>query len=309
MGGFQLNGCGAKDYFKKEKYLGEQMCPNCNMLTPFYLNKGKFKVSVFWIPTVTLKERYAILCEKCEMGQWIEDAEAYKLLGAGTVANEVMPLNKDGSSARKCPQCGAEVVGPFCGKCGTKYEAPVVIAETTGKVCPQCGAEVVGPFCGKCGTKYEETDVIEEKSKNVCPQCGAEVVGPFCGKCGAKHEETDVIEEKPENVCPQCGAEVVGPFCGKCGASCKESAGTQEIPDEKEADKDIGEETDAPVDEQQENGEPEKLVTEPASELQNQVDKETEKQNAEQEWECPLCGASNPENSRKCDCGFTKDEI
>ncbi len=212
MGGFQLNGCGAKDYFKKMKYLGEQMCPNCQKLSPFYLEKGKFKVSVFWIPTITLKERYAIMCENCKQGRWIEDAEAYQilsgktyttgeavqneteLLGASVPSSDTSDTTKTDTadivpssvSTRVCPQCGAQVEGAFCSICGTKYVEPVADGEETFKICVKCGAEVVGAFCSVCGTKYIEPTIDKEETIKICAKCGAEVVGAFCSVCGTK---------------------------------------------------------------------------------------------------------------------------
>ncbi len=203
MGGFQFNGCGAKDYFSKVKYLGEQMCPNCKKIAPFYLEKGNFKVSVFWIPTVTLKERYAIMCEKCKEGKWIEDAEAYKILnGNGYTPNERVS-NSAETSLPKCPQCGAAVDGVFCSKCGTKYSERADNKCESKKICSKCGSEVDGAFCGICGTKYistkETTIPIEEPPKLKCSNCDAEVDGDFCGKCGAKHlNNSDVPIETDE---------------------------------------------------------------------------------------------------------------
>lgn len=56
-------------------------------------------------------------------------------------------LNKD---AWKCPQCGTENTGNFCGNCGTAK--PV----SSKWICPTCGNENDGNFCGSCGTKKPE---------------------------------------------------------------------------------------------------------------------------------------------------------
>ncbi len=196
MGGFQFNGCGAKDYFSKVKYLGDQMCPNCKKIAPFYLEKGYFKVSVFWIPTVTLKERYAIMCEKCKEGKWIEDTEAYRILnGNGYTPNKPVS-NSTETSLPKCPQCGAAVDGAFCGKCGAKCESKC----ESKKICSKCGSEVYGAFCGICGEKYisaNETTIHNvDPPKSKCPNCGAEVDGDVCGKCGP------IENDKPPKVKP-----------------------------------------------------------------------------------------------------------
>ena len=248
MGGFQLDGCGAKDYFTKIKFLGEHLCPNCNKVTPTYLEKGKFKISVFWIPTVTLKERYAIMCENCEQGRWIEDSEAYRLLNGGTydpnmpiqaesVAVPAAPINGNTVSVKTCPKCGANIQGDFCGICGTKYSEPVPVTVGVAKKCPKCGADVQGMFCGICGTKYEEPvavkpePVIEDTvSVKKCPKCGADVQGMFCGICGTKYEVVHVghveQDKKPEEKkisdtweCSLCGTKnpQTSDRCSLCG--------------------------------------------------------------------------------------------
>ncbi len=281
MGGFQFNGCGAKDYFSKVKYVGEQMCPNCKKIAPFYLEKGNFKVSVFWIPTVTLKERYAIMCEKCKEGKWIEDAEAYKILnGNGYTPNELVS-NSTETSLPKCPQCGAAVDGAFCGKCGVKIEKTEIsngnaytentVSDSLKKcICSKCGSEVEGAFCSKCGTKYSEPADSKCESKKICSKCGSEVDGAFCGICGTKYistkETTIPIEEPPEHKCSNCGAEVDGDFCGKCGAKHLKNS-------------------DVPI----------------------ETDEQSKDRAVPQQWECSLCGIKNPQESSKCSlCGCEK---
>lgn len=213
MAGFRFNGCGAKDYFSKVKFLGEHLCPNCRKIAPFYLEKGKFKISVFWIPTITLKERYAIMCKKCSEGKWIEDAEAYSLLNG----KEYSPDQSDSAAAEtayvKCPQCGTESNGTFCEICGTK----LVKAETENgtapaennvseslkpRICSKCGSEVTGVFCSMCGTKYQESAEEKNEAAKTCSHCGAEVDGAFCSICGTKYdmkEDTAVSDDSNDS--------------------------------------------------------------------------------------------------------------
>src|SRR5579859_2001213 len=51
--------------------------------------------------------------------------------------------------ARPCPQCQAMVAAgnAFCPNCGTH------LSPAAPPGCPRCGAEVVGHFCGTCGTQ------------------------------------------------------------------------------------------------------------------------------------------------------------
>lgn len=282
MGGFQFNGCGAKDYFKKVKYLGEKFCPNCKKIAPFYLEKGKFKVSVFWIPTVTLKERYAIMCERCEGGQWIEDSEAYKILSDDSYTLDAAAHERAAVSAPQCPRCGAPVDGKFCGTCGAilqttnaqKHESAGVdntASHSTGKrICTSCGSQVEGLFCGTCGTRYVRPSPSQEV--RVCRQCGTRVEGAFCSTCGTKYQSTEDVmvdnQTKKKYVCSSCGAEVEGSFCGRCGTRRQSDSYVQDVANKK---------------------------------LDN-------KQSA-QEWECSLCGTKNSQHLDVCSlCGCAKKE-
>lgn len=70
MGGFRYNGCGVTDHFKTIKSLGTYTCPNCKKLTEFSLDEANQKIDILWIPTLTLKSRYAVMCRKCKNGEF-----------------------------------------------------------------------------------------------------------------------------------------------------------------------------------------------------------------------------------------------
>ncbi len=235
MGGFRVDGCGTKEYFKKIKYLGEQMCPNCKKQTPFYLNEGKYKVSVFYIPTVTLKQRYAVLCDRCEMGHYVDDAEAMRLLREGKPEKLPDAASGGGAASRRCPQCGREADGAFCGHCGAALDAPAARYR-----CPSCGKPSDGAFCGQCGAKCVEEGAAATQPKPTyrmqCPNCGKPSDGAFCGHCGARciRVAVPVVEPRPEPQpeprpepepvptgweCPLCGThnEADDASCGLCG--------------------------------------------------------------------------------------------
>lgn len=175
MGGFRIDGCGTKEYFKKVKYLGERNCPKCKRNTPYYLEKANYKVSVFYIPTVTLKERYAIICERCDYGKYIEDAEAYKILSGDSNTSLNTENTNDKTEERHenlmnkktCPKCGAEIDGMFCGACGTKYVELKISDPIPEPPTPQPVPEAQEWECPLCGTK-------NPKSATVCGLCGDE---------------------------------------------------------------------------------------------------------------------------------------
>ncbi len=77
--------------------------------------------------------------------------------------------------------------------------------------CTNCGVEVQGNFCTKCGSKLIDEN---REDKTLCPKCGSEVEGKFCGKCGfdLQTEKKDKVK-----TCSNCGHEVTGAFCSNCG--------------------------------------------------------------------------------------------
>lgn len=68
---------------------------------------------------------------------------------------------------------------------GRPSPAPVQSSKEDTWVCPDCGAEVSGKFCIKCGAKRPEAKTWK------CPNCGAECDDKFkfCMKCGTKKPE------------------------------------------------------------------------------------------------------------------------
>lgn len=95
MGGFRVNGCGVTDHFKTIKRLGVYNCPNCKQLTEISLEEASQKVDVFFIPTLTIKSRYAVLCKKCRSGEFCS-AE-----WAGYLMNQTTPRIIFESTAKK----------------------------------------------------------------------------------------------------------------------------------------------------------------------------------------------------------------
>ena len=189
MGGFLLNGFGARDYFKQIADDGVRMCPNCKKVTPFHYHRGRLKIAIFWIPTFTIKERYASLCSHCKVGHWLSPDDAQRIL-AGVPGGPEKPMILTGeASGQICPKCGAAVDSKFCKECGTEYIPPKPVQ----RICPNCGQEVDSKFCGACGTKYIEPqpepvdpEPVAPAPVQFCPNCGAQAKSAFCVQCGTK---------------------------------------------------------------------------------------------------------------------------
>lgn len=56
----------------------------------------------------------------------------------------------------KCPSCGQETNDSVC-SCGYRFAQPVATTQSAPvkKFCTNCGAEVAGNFCAKCGTPVQ----------------------------------------------------------------------------------------------------------------------------------------------------------
>ncbi len=205
MGGFRVNGIGATDHFKKIKSLGVRTCPKCGKETEFFLELAKFKIDVFYIPTFTLKTRYAVMCSKCENGQFVSDAWAAKLLNNGP--HDVI---FEGAQPTQIPQqengANRQLVQQTDGVDETDTES---IEENTATLpvyehlngttmpsyfkCPHCGVTQMreGNFCSFCGKPAPEAKQdleTQSTSRSRCPACGASVKpgNIFCDQCGKK---------------------------------------------------------------------------------------------------------------------------
>lgn len=76
MGGFIYNGMGWKEVFQPIKTVGSFYCAACRSVQNIAVMEVESKVAVFRIPTVTFKIKYAVGCEKCKNGFYIEEADA-----------------------------------------------------------------------------------------------------------------------------------------------------------------------------------------------------------------------------------------
>lgn len=182
MGGFRVNGCGVTDHFKKVKSLGTHVCPDCKNSAEFFLEEVKQKIDIVFIPTLTLKSQYAVMCKKCRRGsfcstEWAgyllrqtedpgiifeSDAEAkgwskesggfgfQESQAATTPLPPPPPLTEAKPIQAAQPQIPPPVQ-PQTSPLGQPQTSPL---GQSGKVCPKCGnaAEAGTLFCPKCRT-------------------------------------------------------------------------------------------------------------------------------------------------------------
>lgn len=239
MGGFRFNGCGVTDHFKLIKNLGVHSCPNCKKLTEFTLDESNQKIDVFWIPTLTLKTRYAVMCKKCKNGEFCSSQWAGYLMNQTSCPEIIF------ESAAKAKGWSIET-GTFQGAT-LQQSAPIKQTQPVSQSaseqskfvlqpagtdggnamnffkCAYCGVTQMreGNFCAYCGKPAPELPKQEAMTKKdeiiICPHCGnqQDIGGKFCFRCGEKLTVESITERK----CPYCGANVKDGmlFCMECG--------------------------------------------------------------------------------------------
>lgn len=232
MGGFRFNGCGATDHYKKLKSLGTHLCPMCKKESEFFLEEAKFKVDVFFIPTVTLKSRYAVMCGKCEQGEYCSDQWAADLLNSAGPVPVLFESQAQPAAQITAPEQAPPPVLEAASyiSSGQASQRPVLKGSAVPSFfkCPHCGVTQLreGEFCAYCGKPAPEDPTAPGPGRNesvidkmsVCPACGnrQEPGMKFCSNCGHPMEAQSLPGEQ---VCPGCGTKVEGTasFCMECG--------------------------------------------------------------------------------------------
>lgn len=239
MGGFRFNGCGVTDHFKKIKPLGQHLCPNCKKIAEFALEEANTKIDIVYIPTFTLKSRYAIMCSKCKEGKLCSAEWAGYLLQQ--TSTPMVIFEQEAKQKGWDPQTGQFRQAAD--------KAPM--ADPTLEPSPQVSVEehtdAPSPQPPKTDSVFHYQPIKPVFCK--CPACGVTQLqdGDFCAHCGqplrAAHDsETDKLQTQPrastadasviqnqrekqaspvtrENVCPECGMPITSSkkFCLNCG--------------------------------------------------------------------------------------------
>ncbi|MCM1542883.1 MAG: zinc ribbon domain-containing protein [Blautia sp.] len=214
MGGYRVNGCGVTDHFKKVKDLGPHLCPKCGKTAEFTLEEAKQKIDVLWIPTFTLKSRYAVICRKCKEGEFCSNEWAGYLMmiqppievvfesearkrgwSPATMSfREMVSQQPAPERLTQALQSGSErqpvqtpQIRPVSQSGGTGSKAPDFFK------CAYCGVTQMreGKFCAYCGKPAPGETGAESAADTgdiTCAHCGAKIKKGllFCMECGTK---------------------------------------------------------------------------------------------------------------------------
>ena len=164
MGGYMINGCGTADSYYKLKELPHLKCKSCRDKT-YALMELRRKIRVLYIPTVTTKVRYAVVCNSCKNGYYVSEEQKEYILNNPA---EVVQMAEDGLVIK-----GIRAAKPEVQFDPPQPEAPKV-AESGAMRCA-CGGQLQpgDVFCPYCGTRIQpsvqkpETKAYEERPVDV----------------------------------------------------------------------------------------------------------------------------------------------
>lgn len=196
MGGVRINGCGVTDHYKTIKSLGIHACPSCKKLAEFTLSEANQKIDVFFIPTFTLKTRYAVMCKKCGNGEFCSVEWAGKLLNMHDTPEILFESQKGGPAAsEESVSAGAEPPAPAEKTVsGQRLIGTVLNAKPAEQTEKAAEARLIG-------TALRASDASgphEEKTRK--PASGA-IAFFKCSACG-------VTQLREGDVCAYCGAPI-----------------------------------------------------------------------------------------------------
>lgn len=237
MGGYRINGCGVTDHFKKIKPLGQHLCPYCKKDTEFFLEESKKKIDVFYIPTITLKSEYAVMCKKCGQGTfcsaewagyllqqtgrpdiisesaarqqgWVPQTGQFLAQPDKPAADAPPPAQPDKSAADVPPP--PELGSQRPGWPTAQTDMPVFCK------CPHCGVTQLreGQSCAYCGKPFAKVSAADDPAPAASAQRKAPAwVEPAPGPA---QQECD---GPAQMLCPECGrpADPTKRFCLYCG--------------------------------------------------------------------------------------------
>lgn len=181
MGGFLYNGCGASDSYYKIKDLEAAYCNSCKTVRTFQLMELKRKIRVFWVPTLSIDTKYAVVCPYCKNGWYVEEHQKDSIL-KGTVSVEI---GEDGITLQK-----VQKKQPTPPPLQTSLKAGGDLKETDKE--GQSDIEKSHKLSenksniSKSGILEEDISMNQILHKKICPSCKLQFMGDktHCSICG-----------------------------------------------------------------------------------------------------------------------------
>lgn len=190
MGGFTINGFGAADSYYPLKSVGQFYCNVCRKGQNFSVMELKRKVKILYIPTVSLYSKYAVVCDKCKIGYYIDESVKDAILKGKAV---VTGLTENGPEITETQTdsdtFSSSQIGSAVAKEDKASDAAPKVTEATKLV--QTTEEKAAEI-SKTVSEYKDSGKTEAfiplAATKKCPSCGFSYVGEpeFCVICGEK---------------------------------------------------------------------------------------------------------------------------
>lgn len=187
MGGFTINGFGAADSYYPIRPIGEFYCSDCQKNKPFSLMELRMKIRVLFIPTVTINTKYAIVCEHCHSGYYVDEQTKDDILQNRVhiqVADDRLIIQKLSAASPAVQQSAPALVGtaeetqnripsvtqsPPLASDTCDCEDIKIPAQATKTSVPKPSATRVVKQCPACQLLFRD-------DKSLCPICGQTLV-------------------------------------------------------------------------------------------------------------------------------------
>ena len=171
----------------------------------------KMRITVLFIPTVSVKTHYGIVCPKCKNGFEVNEKQRDFVLKNGP---DCVKITKEGVKF-----LGIEDIEPM----EPPKPQPVIEEKTQTKELCACGAELTEGmvFCSKCGARVQSVPIqAQTEVKPVVVQTETKVQSATAQE-GHKAQPLPKIPEYRSRRCPNCKMHVVPgkTACTYCGTT------------------------------------------------------------------------------------------
>lgn len=200
MGGFTINGFGAADSYYPIRPIGEFYCSDCKKNKPFSLMELRMKIRVLFIPTVTINTKYAVVCEHCHSGYYVDEQTKDDILQNRVhiqIADDGLIIKKLSAASPAVQQSAPALVGTAeetQNRIPSVTQSPPLASDT-------CDCEDI-KIPVQAAVQYSEKAAVPRPEKTSAPKPSVTRVVKQCPAC-------QLLFRDDKSLCPICGQKLV----------------------------------------------------------------------------------------------------